>query len=125
MPSPLDISVSQIVAAPAERVRSLMFDPRQDPRWMAAVKTVEPLAAEFVPGTRVRRTGRFLGRTLHWTTEVTAVSAHHLDLRIVDGPMRGTVEYRVEPDHTLLTFMMRRSLTADLQRLKQAVEGTT
>ena len=57
---------------------------------MAAVKTVEPLAADFGPGALVRRTGRFLGRTRRWT-EVTGVSDNHLDLRIIDGPIRGTV----------------------------------
>ena len=97
MASPLDISVSQVVAAPMARVRAVMFDPRQDPRWMAAVRTVEP-AADLAPGVTVRCTGRFLGRTLRWTTEVTGVSAHALDLSIIDGPMRGTVAYRIEPD---------------------------
>ena len=62
--------------------------------------------------------------------------------RIVDGPMRGTVTYRIEPERIgsrvtirnvgrapafaprwLLTVAMRRSLTADLRRLKQAVES--
>jgi len=144
MASPIDLSVSQLVAAPAERVRAVMFDPLQDPRWMAAVKTVAPLAADLGPGTLVRRTGRFLGRTLRWTTEVTGVSANHLDLRIVDGPMRGTVAYRIERDESgsrvtirnvgqapgfaprwLLTFAMRRALAADLRRLQRAVEGPT
>jgi len=107
-------------------------------------QTVEPLAADLGPGTLVRRTGRFLGRTLRWTTEVTGVSANHLDLRIVDGPMRGTVAYRIERDESgsrvtirnvgqapgfaprwLLTFAMRRALAADLRRLQRAVEGST
>src|SRR5439155_2269372 len=65
------------------------LDPLPDPHWMAAVKTVEPLAADFGPGALVRRTGRFLGRTRRWT-EVTGVSDNHLDLRIIDGPIRGT-----------------------------------
>jgi len=111
---------------------------------MAAVNTVEPLAADLGPGTLVRRTGRFLGRTLRWTTEVTGVSADHLALRIVDGPMRGTVEYRIEPDEHgsrvtirnvrrapgfaprwILLLAMRRALRADLRRLQRAVEGST
>ena len=144
MASPIDLSVRKLDAAPAKRVRAVMFDPLQDPRWMAAVKTVEPLAADLGPGTLVRRTGRFLGRTLRWTTEVTGVSANHLDLRIVDGPMRGTVAYRIERDESgsrvtirnvgqapgfaprwLLTFAMRRALAADLRRLQRAVEGPT
>ena len=46
----LDVSVSQVVAASTERVRAVMFDPRQDPNWMAAVRTVEPWAADLRPG---------------------------------------------------------------------------
>ena len=111
---------------------------------MAAVRSVEPVTGGLAPGARVRRTGRFLGRTLRWTTEVVGASDSHLDLRIVDGPMRGTVAYHIEPDGAgsrvsirnvgeapgfaprwLLSFMMRRALSADLRRLRQAVERAT
>jgi hypothetical protein len=142
MASTLDVSVTAVVDASSSRIRAIMFDPRQDPRWMAAVKNVEPLLNdELRPGARVRRTGRFLGRTLRWTTEVTGVTDQTLDLQIVDGPMRGTVAYRIEPEGSgsrvtirnigttpgfaprwLLTFAMRRSLAADLRRLKHIAE---
>ena len=131
------------MAAPPDRVRRLMFDPRHDPEWMAAVKSVEPLGDYTTPGTRVRRVGRFLGRTLRWTTEVISVQPSEVQLRIVDGPMRGTVRYHIEPSGTgslvtihntgetpgfaprwLLARAMRRSLTADLRRLQRAVESS-
>jgi uncharacterized membrane protein len=142
MASTIDVSVSELIEAPPDHVRRIMFDARQDPTWMVAVKSVEVLTDGLCPGARVRRTGRFLGRTLHWTTEVTSVSPRTLDLEIVEGPMRGTVTYRVEPDPVgsrvtvrnvghastlaprwLLTVAMRRSLAADLRRLKQAAES--
>lgn len=142
MASMLDVSVTDVVDATPTRIRAIMFDPRQDPTWMAAVKSVEPLSDDLRPGARVRRTGRFLGRTLRWTTEVTGVAAQTLDLQIVDGPMRGTVAYRIEPEGTgsrvtirnvgkapgfaprwLLAFAMRRSLAADLRRLRKLAEG--
>ena len=44
------------------------------------------MSDELHPGARVRRTGRFLGRTLRWTTEVSAVAAQTLDFQIVHGP---------------------------------------
>jgi hypothetical protein len=65
-------------------------------------------------------------------------------LKIIDGPMRETVMYRIVPEGGgagarvtirnvgqalsfapgwLLRFAMRRSLTADLRRLKQLAEG--
>ena len=108
---------------------------------MAAVRTVEPWAADLRPGMLVRRTGRFLGRTMRWTTEITGLSGHALDLRIIDGPMRGTVSYRIASDvdgsrvtirnvghapgfapRWLLTWAMRRALRADLRRLQRVVE---
>ena len=144
MPRPLDVVVGLQIGSPPDRVRSVMFDPQQDPGWMAAVKSVEPLADEVKPGARVRRTGRFIGRTLRWTTEVVAVGATDLELRIIDGPMRGTVTYHIEPSESgsfvtirntgeapgmaprwLLTMAMRRSLMADLRRLQHLAEGRT
>lgn len=137
----VDVSVSELIGASPTRVRDIMFDPRRDPSWMAAVKAVEPLSEDLRPGARVRRTGRFLGRTLRWTTEVASVSPSTLDLQIIDGPMRGTVTYHIEPHgdgarvtirnvgqapgfapRWLLRFAMRRSLAADLRRLKDAAE---
>ncbi|HLG54439.1 MAG TPA: SRPBCC family protein [Vicinamibacterales bacterium] len=144
MTSMLDVSVTDLIETSPDRVRHIMFDPRQDPTWMAAVKSVELLTEDIRPGARVRRIGTFLGRTLRWTTEVTAVSAGTLDLNIVDGPMRGTVTYRIEAEGVgsrvtirnvghapgfaprwLLTMAMRRSLAADLRRLKHVAEQRT
>jgi hypothetical protein len=142
MASTLDVSVTELVAASPDRVRRIMFDARQDPTWMAAVKNVELLSEDLRPGARVRRIGRFLGRTLRWTTEATCVTAEILDLEIIEGPMRGTVTYRIDPESVgsrvtirnmgraprfgpqwLLKLAMRRSLAADLRRLKRAAEA--
>ena len=141
MGAPLDVAVNEFVAAPPERVRAVMFDPVQDPQWMAAVTAVQPLGDAATVGAQTRRTGRFLGRTLRWTTEITAVSDTRLDLTIIDGPMRGTVAYQIDADgdgsrvtirnvgrapgfapRWLLRVAMRRALAADLRRLKQIVE---
>jgi uncharacterized membrane protein len=142
MGADLDVRVTIQMDASPERIRSVMFDPRHDPEWMAAVKSVEPLGDYTHPGTRVRRVGRFLGRTLHWTTEVVSMQPGKVELHIIDGPMRGTVIYSVEPSgigsqvtihntgeasgfapRWLLAMAMRRSLTADLQRLRRIVES--
>ena len=142
MSSTVDVSVTHLIAASPSRVREIMFDPRQDPAWMDAVKRVEPLSADVGPGAQVRRVGSFMGRTLRWTTEVIAVSGDRLDLQIVDGPMSGIVTYYLEAHDTgtrvtirnvgqapgfapgwLLGWAMRRSLTADLRRLKQIAEA--
>jgi len=137
----LDVEVNTYIDAPPARVRAVMFDARCDPEWMAAVKRVEPPAGDLRAGARVRRTGRFLGSTLRWTTEVTSIDDAQLDLQIVDGPMRGAVTYRIAPDGAgsrvtirnvgeapgfapawLLRPAMRRSLNADLRRLRETIE---
>lgn len=137
----IDVTVSREMRAAPERVRAVMFEPRNDPQWMAAVKSVEPQGDSHAPGARVRRVGRFLGRELRWTTELVSTSPTHVELRIIDGPMRGTVHYNIKPTAggsivsirnvgeapgfapaPLLTFFMRRSLDADLRRLQDAVE---
>jgi uncharacterized membrane protein len=142
MGTPLDVAVSCVIHASPARVRGVMFDSRQDPSWMAAVKTVEPLDGSEGAGARVRRTGQFMGRTLRWTTETLAVTPNHLELRLVDGPMRGTVTYRIDPadggsrvsirnvgeapgfaPRRLLAWAMRRSLAADLRRLQRIAEA--
>jgi hypothetical protein len=142
MSAPLDVSVTCVMHASPARVRGVMFDARHDPSWMAAVKTVEPLDRSQGPGARVRRTGRFMGRTLRWTTEVVAATASHVELRIIDGPMRGTVTYRIDPidggsevsirnvgeapgfaPRWLMAWAMRRALTADLRRLQRIAEA--
>ena len=140
-----DVAVQKIVAAPPERVAEVMFNPRHDPDWMKAVRAVRPDDRGLRPGARVARTGRFMGRELRWTTEVQAVdSPRRLHLRIVDGSMRGEVEYGIAPSGTgsvvtirntgevprfaprwLLVPMMRRALTADLERLASLVERSS
>ena len=67
---------------------------------LGTAQTHRLLAGELRPGARVRRIGRFLGRTLRWTTEVTSVLANTLDLQIIDGPMRGTVMHRIDTEGT-------------------------
>ena len=137
----IDVTVSREMRAAPERVRAVMFEPRNDPQWMAAVKSVQPEGTSDTPGARVRRIGRFLGRELRWTTELVSTSPTHVELRIIDGPMRGTVRYEIVPSAAgsrvtirntgeapgfapkpLLKFMMRRSLNADLRRLQDVVE---
>jgi uncharacterized membrane protein len=137
----IDVTVSREMRASPERVRGVMFEPRNDPQWMAAVKSVEPQGDSYAPGARVKRVGRFLGRELRWTTELVSTSPEHVELRIIDGPMRGTVHYSIKPaahgavvsirntgeapgfaPKPLLRFFMRRSLDADLRRLQALVE---
>ena len=140
----IDVSVEiDILAAPAD-VAGVMFDPARDPEWVKAVKDVEIVDPALEPGARVRRKGQFLGREFAWTTQVDAVHFPHvLSLRIIDGPLTGTVRYDIQRagpgsrvrirnvgESSLLGFLpsamiegpMRAALTSDLERLKAIVE---
>lgn len=141
----IDIAAEiEIGAAPAD-IAGVMFDPARDPEWIRAVTGVEIVDPALERGARVRRTGTFLGQTLAWTTEVEAVHFPHvLALRIVEGPFRGTVRFDIQRSGggsrvrirnvgdvahpalapaALIAAPMQAALTADLERLRELVEG--
>jgi uncharacterized membrane protein len=141
----IDVSVETDIAASPADIAGVMFDAQREPEWMKAVTGVELIDPALEPGARVRRTGSFLGQKFQWTTQVEAVHFPHLlTLRIVDGPLVGTVRYDIqrsgggsrvrirnvgEPKDlgflpaSLIAGPVRTALEADLQRLKAIVEG--
>jgi hypothetical protein len=85
-----------IDASPAD-IAGVMFDPQREPEWIAIVRSVELIDAALKPGARVRRSGSVLGQEIAWTTEVAEVHFPHvLTLRIVEGPMTGTIRYDIQ-----------------------------
>lgn len=139
----MDILVERRTTAPPEAVAGIMFDPAHDPEWIGGARRVECLGTD-APGVgmRVRRHGGFLGRSFSWVTEVTGFVAHRrLDMRFVEGPMRGGVSYSITPDgaggavvairnHGSASFaipgigwFLRRSVGKDLDRLIALAEG--
>jgi uncharacterized membrane protein len=143
--STIDISAEiEIAASPAD-IAGVMFDPEREPDWMKAVTTVELIDPALEPGARVRHVGAFLGQELAWTTQVETVHFPHvLALRITEGPFAGTVRYDIQRSPggskvrvrsvgdvtrpvlapaALISAPLKAALAADLERLKQLVEG--
>jgi hypothetical protein len=140
----VDVAVEIEIAAEPTDVAGVMFDPHRDPEWMKAVTAVDVLDPGIKPGARVRRTGRFMGQEISWTTEVAAFQFPHLlELTVSDGPFTGTVRYevgrspagsmariRTVGSPTSFGFLpaamiegpMRSALAADLARLKAIIE---
>lgn len=137
----MDVRVERDVQAPPAAVARVMFDPDQDPRWIGGAKLVERLTpGPLGPGSRVRRHGGFLGRKFSWITEIAALEPdRHLRMTIVTGPLRGDVAYDISPSGAgsrvslhnrgqsrfampLMSWFVRRSLTADLARLAALIE---
>ena len=140
----IDVTAERTMSAPPERVAAVMFDPANDPAWMKAVRTAVRQPSDAGSPPQIRRTGRFLGRTIRWTTEVMEHDPpRRLRLRIVDGPFVGDVIYEIEPHasgstvrirnvgeagqfrflpRALTMAAMRSALRADLARLSALVE---
>jgi hypothetical protein len=143
--SSIDISAEiDINAAPAD-IAGVMFDPEREPEWVKAVTGVELIDPALEPGARVKRLGSFMGQPLEWTTAVETIHFPHvLTLRVIDGPFTGTLRYDIQRAGTgsrvrirgvgditfpvlapaaLVNAPMRAALAADLERLRQLVEG--
>ncbi|HEX2257073.1 MAG TPA: SRPBCC family protein [Afifellaceae bacterium] len=137
----MDVLVETTIAAPPPAVARIMFEPENDPRWIGGARSSERLTpGPLAVGSRVRRRGGFLGRSFSWVTEVTGLEpGHRLDMAFVEGPMRGGVSYLIEPvpDGSRvsirnrgrskvslpgMSWLVKRSVAADLKRLKAMVE---
>jgi hypothetical protein len=136
----VDVTVTREMPYPPEKVAAVMFDAAYDSRWIGGARAAEPLQSTgLAVGSRVKRTGGFLGRTFSWTTEVTELqSARRLAMRHVAGPFHGEVIYSIEPagkgsrvtvrNHGKASFevpgmglMMKASVSKDLERLESLV----
>src|SRR5919112_1781444 len=94
----MDILVQRAIGASPASVARVMFEPANDPKWIGGAKAVEKLTAgPLSKGARVRREGGFLGRKFSWVTEVTGFAPdRRLEMRFVEGPMKGGVTYEIE-----------------------------
>jgi carbon monoxide dehydrogenase subunit G len=135
-----------IARAPAE-VASYMFNPEHDPAWIGGISEVQPIGpANVTLGSRVRRRASFLGRRIDYVMEVVdLVQDRRLTLHAVEAPMPMDVTYEVEPSADgsvarvrvqgdtggfyrlagpLMGAQVRRSIAADVARLKRILEAT-
>src|SRR5262245_12926131 len=144
---PLDVSASTTIDRPPDAVARVAFDPTHDPEWIGGVATIEPVTAgPTALGSRVIRRGSFMGRPLEWLMEVVELEPdRRIELHALKSPFPMDVTYTLEPanDATatrttvrvrgeargsyalagpLMGPMVRRSLKADVARLKQLVE---
>jgi uncharacterized membrane protein len=147
MPEPksVGVTVCREMAATPGRVAAVMFDAAREPDWMKAVKSAGWEDPELRVGARAWQKGRFLGKEISWTTEVTEYKPGHLlAMRIEGGPFRGTVRYAIEPSNAgsrvsvrnegvptafgwmprwLIEAAMRAAMGSDLGRLQRLVES--
>lgn len=140
----VDVRPSVRIDRPRREVAAFMFDPRNDLSWTGGITASTPTQpGPLTEGATVDRTARFLGRTFTYRYVVT----HHepdrlLGLR-VDRPFPMVIRYELDDDGTatavaiqatgspgrffgwvtpLLRRQVRRSIGADLDRLRACLE---
>ena len=142
----VDVTTSTVVARPLEEVAAYLVDAGHAPQWYANIVRVQPLTPPpYTVGSRMTFEARFLGRTLIYTYEITALDpASGLTMTTHEGPFPMTTVYGWEPagDGTRVTLRnhgepsgfgavaapvmaaaLRRANKADLARLRAVLEG--
>ena len=142
----VDVRPEVRIRRPRHEVADFMFDPRNDLRWTGGITDSRPAQpGPLVEGASVQRTARFLGRSFTYGYVVTAHQPDALLELEVDRPFPMLVRYELadagdgatvaairatgEPGRffgwatPLLRRQVRRSISADLERLRVALEN--
>jgi hypothetical protein len=141
----VDVRPVVLVRRPRPEVAAFMFDPANDLRWTGGITSSRPdQPGRLREGTTVVRTARFLGRTFDYGYVVTREDPDQLVEMRVDRPFPMRVTYELEAAQggtsvairaagnpgrffgwatPLMTRQVRRSITADLERLRACLES--
>jgi Polyketide cyclase / dehydrase and lipid transport len=144
----IDVTARIDITASPEAVAAVQFDPSRDPEWIGGVDRVELLTdPPITQGSKVRRIGGFMGRSITWLMHVEAFEpARRVGMHALESPFPMDVDYILEPldeaqrtratirirgdaagmygalPGPLMAWMVRRSVHGDLKRLKRIVE---
>jgi hypothetical protein len=140
----VDVRPVVMVRRPRLEVAQFMFDPANDLRWTGGITSSRPdRPGRLREGATVVRTARFLGRTFDYGYVVTRDEPDRLVEMRVERPFPMHVTYELEdvPGGTsvairasgspgrffgwatpLMTRQVRRSIAADLDRLRVCLE---
>lgn len=145
----VDVRPSVVIRRPRQEVAAFMFDPANDTRWTGGITASRPdQPGPLREGATVERDARFLGRSFTYGYVVTAHEPDALVELKVERPFPMLVRYELS-DHAdgteaairssgspgrffgrwlawatpLLARMVRRSIAADLARLRSCLEG--
>jgi uncharacterized protein YndB with AHSA1/START domain len=142
----LDVTASETIAADPDRAFAYATDPRNDPVWIGGITEAELLGEPpLEKGSTVRRVASFMGRRIEYVLEVAELEpGSRLAMRSVRSPFPMAVTYSFEPADggtrmairvegepggmyrlagPFLPRMVRRSVAADLRRLKGIQEA--
>ena len=140
------VEASVDIDRPIEEVFAYVADPTKAPEWSSIALECTPEGGGPIGvGSRIRTVGKFLGRRLESTLEVTEYDPpRKLAMRAVSGPVHTDIERRLESIgqgtryHSALTgesdglfkladpivaVLMRRTVETDHQTLKALLEA--
>lgn len=140
----VDVRPDVLVRRTRHDVAAFMFDPANDLRWTGGITASTPAQpGPLTTGSTVKRTARFAGRTFTYCYVVTADEPDRLVEMSVQRPFPMIIRYELEDaaEGTLVTIhahgspgrffgwakplmtrQVRRSITADLRRLRDCLE---
>ena len=141
----VDVRPTTVIHRSPSEVAEFMFDPANDLAWTGGITSSRPdQPGQLREGHTVTRTARFLGRTFDYGYVVTAHAPDRLVEMKVDRPFPMVVRYELTPvaDGTevairatgspgrffgwarpLMNAQVRRSIEADLMRLRDCLGG--
>lgn len=142
----IDISTEVVIARPRPEVAAFMFDPKNDAIWTTGVIESHPHAdGPLARGAKVERKVKFLGRRFSYLYEVADAAPDAFVELLVDQPFPMKVRYELEDDPRgtiariraqgepggffrmagpLLSRMVKRNITNDLELLKEYLEAS-
>lgn len=140
----IDVQTEILIQRPCAEVAAFMFDPRNDAIWTTGVVECRPLTdGPLRTGSRVERISKFLGRQFGYQYEVVAADERFVQMHVNEPfPMEIRYELEVRPEGTLtriraqgdatgffrlasplMSKMVRRNITNDLELLKKHLEA--
>jgi hypothetical protein len=141
----IDVRPAVLIRRPRTDVAAFMFDPANDLRWTGGITSSRPAQpGPLVQGATVERTAKFLGRTFDYGYVVTQHEPNRLVELKVERPFPMLVRYELDDaaDGTLVAIratgepgaffgwaaplmarQVRKSITADLERLRACLEA--
>jgi len=141
----VDVRPQVHIGRPRPEVAAFMFDPANDLRWTGGITASRPASPGLLAeGATVERTARFLGRSFTYGYVVTAAQPDSFVELKVDKPFPMLIRYELADDAggtvaairasgspgrffgwatPLMQRQVRRSIAADLERLRACLEA--
>ena len=143
----VDVRAETVIDRPRDEVASFAMNADNDPVWIGGISETKTLTdPPMAKGTKVERVAAFLGKRIRYVNEVVEYEPKALlVMRSVKSPFPMTVSYQFEEADggtlaqirvqgeasgfyrlaaPLLSRMVKRSITNDLETLKHLLEST-